>query len=84
LGAPVLPGLDVRGANRMGGSATLATLAQNPCVHAGSMNPVVRYNATIQDTLSRKKPRFPQFSWGFVAISLFFTRFCLFLHGFDG
>jgi hypothetical protein len=49
-----------------GGSATEATLARFPCIHAGSENPVDGYNAASEWLKSIEKPRFPQFSLVFV------------------
>ena len=66
-------GFRSRGAFRMEG--VQATRARNPCIHAGSENPVVRYNATFRGAKSRKKPRFPQISLVFV---LFFSIFPVF------
>jgi hypothetical protein len=66
---------------------TEATLARNPCIHAGSENPVVRYNAAFGRQKSMEKPRFPQFSWGFVQFLPEFAdylRVLPVLAGFDG
>jgi hypothetical protein len=57
------------------GSATQATLAHFPCIHAGSVNPVVRYNAASEWLKSIEKPRFPQFSLGFLLFLPVFSRF---------
>jgi hypothetical protein len=58
-----------------GGSATEATLARFPCIHAGSQNPVVRYNATLGGVKSMEKVRFPQEISDFLRISYGFGLF---------
>src|SRR5580658_8747738 len=55
------------------GSATEATLARFPCIHAGPENPVVRYNATSGWVKSMEKPRFPQVFRDFDPISPIFA-----------
>jgi hypothetical protein len=50
-----------------------------PC---GFENPVVRYNAAFAVIKSMEKPRFPQFSWGFMLFFPFFADFHRFWQAF--
>jgi hypothetical protein len=50
--------------------------ARFACIHAGSENPVVRYNATLSLPKSTPKPTFPQVFGEIVVICPIFTRFC--------
>jgi hypothetical protein len=79
LGLPVLPGFPSLVGEPHGGSATEATFARFPCIHAGPEHPVVRYNAASDPVKSMGKGRFPQFYWDFVPISLVFAENSLFL-----
>jgi hypothetical protein len=57
------------------GKRDQAMFARFLCIHAGSENPVVRYNATLEQAKSTENTEFPQISWGFVQISPIFTAF---------
>ena len=78
-GQPVLPGFRRFGCEPHGGSATEATFARNPCIHAGSRDPVVRYNAALGWAKSMAKTAISTIFLGFYA---FFARFYRILPGF--
>jgi hypothetical protein len=64
-----------------GGRSTGAKLLRNPCIHAGSENPVVGYNATSGGAKSMEKH---PISTVFLGFSTDFADFCPNLPDFGG